>query len=192
MSLSECIHSFPIRVFWHGWVSDTLTLKQGGWHVFGHQEHSPYQQALDFTLGLRDPEATILIYGKFSVTVRDIMQGASVKSRLYHGGVEMQLMRATDRCFTHSVTSAEWSSMDAMLPIDGFLNVPDRLERPISELNLFKFTDQPKEIYIPQGSVDECLNRILQLQYPAQRELVKAEGNVVRPVMQAQIYSLAS
>jgi hypothetical protein len=108
---------------------------------------------------------------------------------LYHKGIDMTGYKEGDRVIVSVWGSQMWNELDAMLPCDGFANVHHG-ERTIGKLKLFNYTESPKEIYLPPSSVDECLNRILQLQYPEQKLIKSAE--VKKPIIQAKIYSLAA
>jgi hypothetical protein len=187
-------NQIPIRVRWAGWESDTYVLKRQGWQIFAHQQMCPYEFAQEIMISAKAPDNRLMIMGRKKITPDRVYGGSrGLVEMLYHAGIEMTAYRSNDMVSIYEMPRTDWLAMDAMLPCDGFANVDLKSERQSFEtLNLFKFTESPKEIYIPQTSVDDCLNKILQLQFPKQVELKKNAALVERPIIQAKIYSLAA
>lgn len=192
---SEQFAHIPIRVRWHGWESDTYALRNCGWKIFVNEEMSPCKFEKDICLAVRDPEAKIMIMGRLSVRGEELFgrdRGYSLVERLARIGIDMQTYRATDRCYDQR----GWLQMDAMEPSDGFASINvGHEERDIRELKLFKTLENAQEIFVPYQSVDECLNRILTLQFPDREKFKQHRSdvtNVERPIIQAKIYSLAA
>lgn len=181
----------PIRVCWHGWEADTYGLRRAGWQVFASEAMADYAFERIARLALTDPDKRIMIYGEFRINQR-LLHGSpnSLVDVLCHAGIDMQMFKATDRMMIYEKPKLAWDAMDAMLPTDGFVSLPYE-EHDVRELKLFKYSEPAREIYIPQMSVDDCLNKILRIQYP-DREKPKLVEAQARPVIQAKIYSLAA
>lgn len=188
---NRALYSVPVRVQWQGWQSDTYTLRRMGWQIFVDEGVPAYEYAHSIRLIIKAPDDKLLIMGEKILHPHEIFDRnkLTMMEVLCHGGIEMQAYRASDRIFTYEQPKVAWESMDAALPCDGFVHFSE--ERDLKDLKLFNYTEKPKEIYIPLNSVDDCLNRILQLQYPEQ-ELIKPKLALVKPAVQVKIYSIAA
>ena len=188
------LEQIPIRVNWAGWESDTYVLKRQGWQVFAAQQMSPKEYAMEIMVSVKAPDNKLMIMGRYKLRAEHLVQNRrALLEGLCQAGIDMQSYQATDKAAVYETPKYDWNMMNAMAPCDGFASV-DLGPQVIGfdKLNLFKFTENPKEIYIPHSSVDECLNRILQLQFPKQDEIKRNGAKVERPVIQAKIYAMAA
>lgn len=191
MTLQNDILQVPIRCRWHGWESDTYSLRNAGWGLFASEGFFDYAVARRVSLAAKSPDNKLVIMGEMQLPMRYFYQNQmSLLEMLRQTGVEMQTYRSNDRVIVHNLSSQFWSAADEMLPVDGFANI-DMSERSIGELKLFSYQEAAKEIVIPQMSVGDCLDRILQIQYPKQKSL-RDLSEVQKPIIQAKIYSLAA
>lgn len=190
-------HKVPIRVRWHGWESNTYVLRNMGWKIFAHEALRPDYWGKSITIGVRDPDGKMLLRGELSLTREHFSQFNSgnpneLLNYLLSFGVELNVYIFSDMVTVHRMEAREWNSLEAMRPIDGCAYTDRCTDRHnLSEVDLFKYVETAQEIYLPYTSVDECLSRILQLQYPKQQE-IKKDGIIQVPVIQAKIYSLAA
>lgn len=192
--MESFIRELPIRVRWVGWEGDTYTLKRQGWQIFASENMSPIRYEKQIRLSIKAPDNKIMIYGELDIGGADLARGSEMLvERLCRIGIEMQTYRAEDRVHIHSMPKTGWDSMNSMLPCDGFASVDLGYEtKSLADLSLFKYTEAPKEIYIPYSSVDECLNRALELQYPEQKIIKANLTQIEKPIIQAKIYALAA
>jgi hypothetical protein len=147
--------------------------------------------AKEIRLALKHPENDIMISGRAEIGMEHLYHGPQgLVELLYHGGVEMQEYRGGSVCRYYEIKAEDWRALSSMRPCDGFARVLSYETKRFDELELFKYTETSKEIIIPYQSVDECLNRILQLQFPERKKF--EPGEVQKPVIQAKIYTLAA
>lgn len=188
--MESVFQQMPVRVHWLGWESDTYTLRRCGWQVFANEQMSPYRFAQLIRLILKDPHEALIISGEFEIELGMVGRGQIQTHDFYEmvcqRGIDMKCYRGTDRVYTYPVVKA---SFDEAFPCDGFIGMPEECD--FKDLKFFKYTEHPKEILIPLQSVDECLNRILQLQYPEQKVLASKQ-QLIKPTAECKIYSLAA
>lgn len=208
--LLRVFEGYPLDIRWHGWRSDTHSLKRQGWEVLASQEMHPHRSELALRIGLRDKANRLLISGVRFLDFREMhyhnrsgshgmSMGLPFIEHVFQQGFDMQVYHADERARVHSISHHEFESMSKLAAIDPYAPVDLRpaemfKEHRLGELKIFK--DAPtesKEIYIPYGNVDECLNRILELQFPEQEQIKK---NLImpekKPLIQAKIFTLAA
>lgn len=180
----------PIRVFWDGWESDTFRLKRSGWEVFFKSDRSRYLDAQIIQVALTDPDKRMLIAGYYNLSGREALSMGNDYRFIFEHGIKCQSYQLTDRIMTYEEPHRDWWRMSSEFkPCDGLLPAN---WKAISELPLMqRSNDEGSAIYIDQASVDDCLNRILQVQYPKQEEL-KMLVTKTPPVIQARIFSIAA
>lgn len=180
----------PCHVRWNGWTSDTYTLKRNGWHVYGDSRQCLHSDRLELTLGIKSPENDLVVLGR-TFLPRKLFYTNSVQEVLRQG-VQMQqyTIRST---YVPTELNVGWVAADSMTENDGLLYIPrEPVVRDLSELKLFDNSQECREIIVPPSSVDECLNRILELQYPEQQLIKQASsGAKEKPIVSAKIYQLA-
>lgn len=185
----------PIRVRWAGWESDTYVLRNNQWEVWAGQQRVMYADELEVSMSLKAPDNKLMLFGKFRISRRMLMDSPNgLLEVLRYAGVQMQGYKSEDRVMVYPENNfGSWNSLESLQRCDGFAAVDMSGEyRELSELKLFNFKDDSKEILIPEKSVDGLLNHILQIQYPKQVELAKSDKAIERPRIQAKIYSLAA
>lgn len=190
-SLDEVIVHAPIRVFWHGWESDLRSLRQGGWEVFGHEEQKRMSLEHALRVAVKSPDNRLVISGVLQLPYELMRFGD--ESRLYDviaaRGIEMKMYQASDMIHSYEMPLGDLASWRNLEPIDVFAPM-DFSRVTMRDLKLFKYEHcAPKEIFVPAESVDDCLNRILQLQYP---DMKKFREDKVIPVVQARVLTLAA
>lgn len=167
-----------------------------GWELFAEQRQERDFYSHSYRIAAKSPDNKLVISGQLNIPAEVFFKGGfGMTEILYHQGFEMQTYRATDQVYYHQMSYKEVDSWNSLAPFDGFAQIPMVPElKSFADFKLFNFNSTaPNEIYIPSNSVDECLDRILQLQYPKQQEIKK--GLILpdaKPIVQAKIYSLAA
>ncbi len=194
------IVQLPIRVHWAGWDSDTNRLKRAGWQVSASERPALTNSFYtSISLALTDPDGRMMILGDFQISMQlfySMRAPDDLITMLCKTGIAMKCYKSTDRVTTYNLGSFDWEGMEKLRPCDGFANIPTNIPNQIkqfSDLSIFNYTERAREIYIPYKSVDDCLNRILELQWPEQKDLLKNSSQEIdKPIIQAKIYALAA
>ncbi len=188
----------PIRLRWGAWVTDTHHLRQAGWNFSAHEEHNNYLNCHEVQLIVTSPDKYVVMTGYLRFDPQEIYARNS-----YHYGdfksydhIELQQFTANSVFRTESVQNIHRWEMATPIDIRAETFMHERDWR-MRDFKFFKQLDEPvqepqKEIYIPNESVDDLFNKILQIQYPEQQEIKKKlilpES---KPIIQAKIFSLA-
>lgn len=193
----------PLPLVWNGWRSDTHELRRRGWQLMASENYNYEYDCHEVRIGAKCPDNQILITGRFSIGRHQIHQrsmaerytgyGDTILEQIFHSGFPMQVFKSQDRIYEYTAGHPDFTTLHMLAPIDVYEQTATSMGslRPYSQLRCFKYVESEptKEIYIPSNSVDECLDRILQLQYPQQKGLVLPEK---QPIIQAKIFSLAA
>lgn len=185
-------HALPIQVEWEGWRADTFSLNRRGWEINASEHYDMYQNEKIITIGAVDPEKKIFLRGRFNVPSLSSMMGYNHEEKmLLNMVVPMGVYTIKDTVMIRP--EPDMSSMRMMRPVDLY-STTEYSPRSVSmrDFDFFKYAPS-QEIYIPPESVSECLDRILQLQYPEQMEIKKKlilpES---KPLITARILTLAA
>lgn len=194
-SNSQLLNEIPIRLRWLGWESSTIALRQAKWQIFANEAMSHNFDGKEIHIAARCPNSKVMIIGKKLLPLRELRGSTSqydLLRMICQVGVDMQHYRydETFRTMTSMVVSSFIDSMQALKPFDGFMEMPQEAEFKLWDFNLFKYGETATEIYLPYDTVDECLNRALELQFPQQEILKKDLSKIQKPIIQAKIYSL--
>ena len=188
---SDILFKIPLKLHWAGWDTNTWSLRNQKWELFAAQEFSPYSHEIRVRVTCESPMNDFLLTGFLDIEPRYFIErNHTIYEYLARCHLPMTQYKATDRCVIHEVTNYEWNSLISSLPFDGFMNVPKEFN--FKELNLFKQNENAKEIYIPVDSVDDCFNKILQLQRPEILQMNKKIEEIKAPKILAKVYSLAA
>lgn len=197
IDLEAMITHVPVRVCWLGWDSDTYTLKRAGWEVWVGEQFSKFTEEKILDIALTDPKRRICIKGQIRLSMRMILQsgrmeyGKGVVDILRSGTFPFEYFERNDKAVVHSMEQRAWEAWDCMTLTDGLATISSD-ERMMYELPMFKApAEGGREILISKASVDECFNRILQVQYPMVQDL-KDKGLLNKPTLEAKIYTLAA
>lgn len=179
-------------LFWGGWRSDSLTLRREGWELFGSEDMCDMSMSKRIRLTCTSPDKALAISGCFMLPFRGRYDEDPLKN-LFDYGMQMQQYTAKDRVV--QMPQMDVLSFTAAREID--LSEPIIVKERDFRFGSFEFfkyaQEETKEIYIPPQSVSECLDRILQLQYPEQQEIKK--GLIMpeaKPLVQARILTLVA
>lgn len=181
----------PIRLMWAGWETTTWRLRNSKWQLFANQQMDPNAYRYLVRVTCKSPKDDFLITGTMVIDPRNAY-GNILADHLYSIPIEMQQYKVGDRCIVYEQQKFDWDSLNASLPFDGFANVPHRDSFNFHELKLFNFKENAQEIYIPLETVDDCLNKILQIQRPQVLQMNKKVQEVQAPKILAKVYSLAA
>lgn len=194
------VRQLPIKVRWLGWESNTYALHNEGWVIHTSEERSlDNYDARNLTLSLRDPNNAMIILARWRMN----MYRYSDKDAYYllmHVGIEAKGYMANDVVRSeHYMSSRDLASFDSLTLSNGMINIPDPAESYYGYVKDFKFFNEQqvkvKEIYLPPDSVDDCLNRALELQWPEHKKWKQEykDSNLVDvPKIEARIYSLVA
>jgi hypothetical protein len=191
----------PIRLRWGGWVSDTHLLRREGWRFSADEHYQPYEDCWAIRLAATDPDNNLVIAGVLRLPSplhleRGHGYGGMFEDRLFGHGFDLHQYH-TAKNMVRYMDAAEVASWKALTAVNMF-EPTTATERQIVMRDFKVFqpesaVERIKEIYVPSESVDECLDRILQLQYPQQQEikmgLIMPEA---KPIIQAKILTLAA
>jgi hypothetical protein len=187
----------PIRLRWGGWCSDTHLLHREGWTFFADENYDVRQHGHLIRLAVTSPDTAVTISGVLHMRMEDIynQHPSHMIGTFLHEGFRMQQYSAKD--VFRTIGHEELNSWKRMNQVD-ILQPTEQTERQVMmrDFKVFHPIQQAttdKEIYIPEESVDDLFNRILQIQYPQQLEIKK--GLIMpekKPIIQAKIFSLAA
>lgn len=196
-------HGAPLPLRWWGWETNTHILERQGWRIMAEEGHNEYDYTHRIRIACRSPDDRMIITGVVSVPLQSFtyeygnqgfMEG-TVLDHYFRRGMEMQVYNATDRIHTYQLSTPEFNSLNALAPIDIYkATAINSRDLHIGRLKCFEYMeDKTNDIFIPPTAVDECLNMILKLQYPQQKEIKK--GLIIpgtQPLIQAKVFSLAA
>jgi len=185
--------SYPMKVHWAGWESDTYRLQQAGWSISANQDVCRMQ----IRLAIRHDAAQMR--GLSAGVDYDYYAMNKVDYRTMMPVIPFNVM-GRDVRVTEFGDPAAWG---AYQPIDA---MPQFVERRVSRLDdLVHFAPslaRTQQIILPEDSVPELLERIRKLQEPARIERLKAsldadrDGILIaahpRQKFHAQILSIAA
>lgn len=188
----------PIRVRWGSWVSDTRQLDRDGWKFSADEKFDEYQRVHRVYLAVTSPDNEITIAGNFYVDLQRLNYAIETGwgAHVFNGCIDMKQYNCKD--VFRTIGMDELNQWQGLRAID--IREPTVLMQRDFRLRDFKFFKQleghqetQNEIYIPNESVDDLFNKILQIQYPQQQEIKK--GLIMpesKPIIQAKIYSLVA
>lgn len=152
--------SEPVRVYWAGFESDTLTLQQNGWSLSAEQD--VYRNTM--RLAMRHDGAQML-----AITEVSEWEYRDQTFRHRHHPLHMRCAREI-RFVNHGPIDWKFKPIDA---------VPVYVETEIRSLeDMVHFAPalvRTQEIIIPEESVSDLLARIQEMQQPARTERLKQE-----------------
>lgn len=184
----------PIRLHWSGWTSDTFSLERMKWTIYADEQLSMHSYEKQIRIAAKCPYDKMVITGVLSLPMH--MRGGDRELfAILNNGVNMQHYKFTDKIITYpQVGSSFVDSMNKLESNNGLAYIPTMTEE--IDFSSFRIFKQPSEngqsIYLPSGSVDDCLNRILELQYPIQKELKEKMAGMEAPIVRAKVYSIAA
>lgn len=182
----------PIRLNWAGWETDTWRLRANKWQLFADQQTAIDAYRYLMRVTCKSPRDDFIITGTMSVAP-ELMYANKLVEYLYSIRLDMQQYKANDHCIIYEQPKFDWDSLNSSLPFDGFANVPTRGDKVrFEELKLFEFKESPREIFVPIETVDDCLNKILQIQRPQILQMNKKIQEIQAPKILAKVYSLAA
>lgn len=196
--LIRLFHGQPLELRWWGWRSDTHTLRRQGWQVLADEYQDHERDANGICLAVKSPDNKVAISGRLWLERRILYEAMHGNYRdltdiLFHRGFDMQMYTAEDT--VRAMPQIDLASFNAVQPIDVYapLDIDMRTFR-FRDFKLFQYDESaPKEIYVPQQSVSEMFDRILQLQFPEQQDIKKRLILPdAKPVLQAKILTLAA
>lgn len=193
------LNKLPIRINWLGFESDTLTLRREGWKIFASQERQFNQDSLSLMVAARDPSEQIMIQGQLAIPMSTLMQTGrdaqySLMELALRVGVKAGYYKVRDQAHIYQMDRGFYSSLESLEACDGTLDAEALTERKdLRDLNFFTYKEEAKEIYLPSSSIDDCLNRILEIQKPSMDKIKEAQkSKEVIPAIQAKIYQIAA
>lgn len=155
--------SRPVRLRWAGWESDTFSLQRAGWDISAEQDIMRHQMML----ALRAPNGAA--YGISQRVNMEYMREPEFSLSAIDLGVQMQLGRDV-MVHHHSTALPSFGAIDALPHMTTQQRV--RLE------DFAHFAPSPlvrnNPIVVPEESVSELMERILQLQQPDRTARIKA------------------
>jgi hypothetical protein len=188
--------SRPVKLHWAGWTADTLSLQQAGWALSAHQDIARMQMAI----ALRHPT-----YGSGVSAHVDwhFMEDWDHYQRISKVGHIPDLpVHVLGRPVHIETMNTDWSAFE---PIDAKPQMFDVARRTGNLEDFVHFAPslaRTKEIIIPEQSVPELMERILQLQQPDREARIRKDimrnpdgyelSGVPRQKFHAQILSLAA
>lgn len=150
--------SMPVGVQWAGWTSDTWTLQNAGWRLTARQ--SPWDYGIQ--LAMHHPEHRV--YGQTEFVTMDRHRLTDME---YFRGRNLLTRIATDFVIhTHNYRSADnvFSRIDARPTFEKHENM--------SQWKLFsEWEPETEDMIVDPNSVPELMDRILELQVPAQKAI---------------------
>lgn len=192
--MNEMFDKAPIMVRWNGWESSTYQLKASGWEVWAGEKLADFHHAKIIDIALTTPRKELMLAGRLKLNYRDVVADPRGFSHALSIGVECQLYRINDRVMVIQEPHRDWAKgMESLEPVDGLLYRPigDSDYIDVRSFKHMRREEEGRPIFIDRASVDDCLNRILQVQYPTQKVL-KELGQQATPIMHAKIYSIAA
>lgn len=193
------LRDLPIRLHWRGWAADSHRLRHEGWKLSCDETFCDFSFTKRLRVVAQSPLNDFMLMGELYLNMDTGRHLAKLAESLCSRGVTMQIYRVFDCIQVYAESKSTWDSMQRLTEWDGFASVPvlpdsGAYRHQISELQIFKQA-RGSDIYLPEASVDECLNQILKMQYPKAKvlESLAAEKgkHVSRPSIKAQIFSLA-
>lgn len=180
------IASRPIKVVWAGWESDTLALQQAGWSL------SALQDVACNGMRLAMRHAALSLRG-----ITDTIDFHYLEQAHSYKALDKIVLRANVASTLH-ITLHE-SGPFLFKPIDAQPTFIAQERKSMDDLVHFMTPlTRTQEIIIPEASISELLDKILQMQEPAKNErfqqMVREETWETRPRqnMHAQIITLAT
>lgn len=190
----EVLTQLPIKVRWQGWDSDTYRLRALGWKIWATEGPSYDFRCKAICLSARHPSGELVLAGFGEIDPCSVTVEFNTARYLVEVGIEMKSLTPGNQVVRYSMSVNQVDMLERLRPIDGFAYLPEGLDRSwvdVREFNIFKYSEDAGEIFLPQASVEQCLSQILKVQYPTQ-ELLKKDSKLVKPALCAKIYSLAA
>ena len=190
MRPDKYLASKPIKLNFAGWESDTWTLQQHGWQLSVSQDHM-YR---GIQIGMQHPEYRMRGISRLIEAPLYMHEMHDPYTSMYSSyTVPAQL--GSD-FISHTASIAPFASYQ---PIDAEPQFMERTERMSEMMPFAPNLARTQEIIIPEHSVEDMLNMILEKQAPNREELirrrVREQGQMVdfnaRTQVHAQIISVA-
>lgn len=166
------ILSHPVKLHWAGWESNTHALQRAGWQISVAEYPDSYNMNESIRIALRH-EGGAHGYGMMNfdhMAYMDPLRNPWDNMDLRHMSVRMTLGR--DINFQYMGTPA--MDVKDFRPIDAVPAMQDIEIKRMSDFKIFRYLPQVterNEIIVPELSMDDMLNRILEMQGPKQKEL---------------------
>lgn len=169
----KIIQGYPIKVNFVGFSSDTYTLQRNGWQIAAEQRHSMSYAGLEIRLILKHEGAK-----QYAITDMLRVDHYSMLSNIKN---YTQIL--TSSCFniiglsnsvniryeTRGNNNNWFSNFEA---VDCTPQLIKTTDYNLQDFKLFRpIPETAKEIIIDPNSVNELMNRVLELQNPKQKEL---------------------
>lgn len=164
----------PIPMFWNGWKSDTHTLRRHGWTLNAHEDAFRDTREHRIHIAAVDSDKRCAVETMFRVPYNIMFD--NYRSVLYEDlakfGLNQCSMYTKKDIIRALPDSPIINSFNSMQEFDPFIQKGiDKYEDfRVGDFKFFNY-EQPKEIYLPYNTEKECLDRLLQLQYPKQEEI---------------------
>ena len=200
----------PFMVNYQGFRASSIDLAREGWTMFASQRMETMRKwGRDFFSGyyffFTDKTKSLILAGSFKFLEMEhfTRDPVNILSEYFRKGCDLNMYSLGSRIMERDdfvddmfkeTAPNDFVEASPGISLDFYRNATfTRHSEPLSESPMFKYLREAssRTLYVPI-SVDECLNRILEIQEPEQR-IIKdklASGQIVEPKFSAKIYSL--
>lgn len=159
-----------------------------------------YSGGHQIRIGAKSPDDKMIITGRVVFNYGDLYNqnyqynNGPLLDSLFRSGMRMQVYTSKDT-YTTTIDDPFIKGMNSLRRINIHKETSVDLQTiHMKDLKCFEYcADDTREIFMPPDTVNECLDKILQVQYPQQHEMKK--GIIIpdkRPIIQAKIFTLAA
>lgn len=199
MSVSDYILSYPIRLRWAGFETDTRQLQQRGWSLSVDQD--VYRNGC--RLAMRHEQQQMVGFtNTLDLDYYRARAGAGIGDIQYLRGLAFHVvhMRSRGHAIIHEMGEPRWNQFQ---PIDAepqFLSVNGRQSDLEHLVHFAPALVRTQEIILPEATVPDLMARILELQEPGRQTALKQQlmedreqmYAIPRQKFHAQILSIAA
>jgi hypothetical protein len=175
MANSVKIDSYPIKIRFAGWESDTYTLQRAGWQIAANQIPEPWNGGTSTQLVLRHEGAKLHAITNVS-RISPFMHATSSRyaidysRELANAGLDVICMGSNMQ--TQVIPMPSGFSFQSFEAIDCEPRTVELEHVVLNDLKIFRpISSTAPEIIIPTHSVAEMMDLVLKLQDPAQKEI---------------------
>lgn len=185
----------PIRLYWNGWETDTYRLERAGWSFFANEEADEAFSHWRIHLAASSPNGELVISGSRFIRRGDLFtlyDKLDAEDILYRG-FEMNHYTIKDIFRNHQISMMDINSWMKLTPVDVMATTIAPRERLyyMKDFRVFQPRENfEKAIYVPNESVDDLFNKILQIQFKESKLQKKLLVPDTQPIIQAKIFSL--
>lgn len=166
--ITQRLLSAPLKLEWAGWETDTYKLQQAGWSLNANQDYA--ERRMRIAMEHKGVQMRAITYGVDYEYMMNTYGASGMRPPVYPTLPVHMMGRDV---IIHEHGSIDWTNYK---PIDA---TPNYVTQRISKLeDLVHFAAplvRTKEIIIPQESVSELLDRILQMQQPERTERIREQ-----------------